>query len=518
LKRAELYMDMEQPSQAVASLEESIKIVNSRRAINGSPADLWKALASFHEEKMKDVTKAREVYERICSPTPEYRFRDPEDLAQCYASWVELELREENWDEALSVARRSIAQAAPGSNKVVRGLVRSMRLWNLLLDLEESLGTLQTTKDAYNRLLELKIATPAQVINFAAFLSEKKYFEESFTAYERGLDMFPFPHVGAKELWKVYLEAFRTRYSGTKMHRLRELFDRCLDSCPAEDSVPFFLMYGKVEEAFGLTKRALGVYEKMCTVVPSEEKYAAYQLYITKTTQFIGVTAARPIYERAISALDDSSASKICCEYAKMEASLQEIDRARTAFTYGAQLADPRRNPEYWGEWHEFEVSHGNEETFREMLRVKRGVQAAFSTVNYNAAEMGATPKVDTPLTDEQAVAMLAAQEGVEVAENDSSMSGFVQAKRPAEIKDLDEVERRAAKLRKVKASLIIPKEEEVRNASDADDEEIDIDEDDGDADDEEIDIDDDDGVEDHTPGGITTKAVPTAVFGGLVS
>ena len=30
------------------------------------------------------------------------------------------------------------------------------------------------------------------------------------------------------------------------------------------------------------------------------------------------------------------------------------------------------------------------EETFREMLRVKRGVQAAFSTVNYNAAEMGA--------------------------------------------------------------------------------------------------------------------------------
>ena len=154
----------------------------------------------------------------------------------------------------------------------------------------------------------------------------------------------------------------------------------------------------------------------------------AYQLYIAKTIQHIGITAhTRPIYERAIAGLEDSPAAKICGEYAKMEASLHEIDRARTAYVYGAQLADPRRNPEYWGEWHEFEVSHGNEETFCEMLRVKRGVQAAFSTVNYNAVEMGGSGPgsggdgmrlkngdADTPLTDEQAIAMLAAQEGVE--------------------------------------------------------------------------------------------------------
>ena len=70
-----------------------------------------------------------------------------------------------------------------------------MRLWNLLLNhLEESSGTLQTTKDVYNRLLELKVATPAQVLDFANYLSEQKYVEESFTAYERWLDTFAFPH------------------------------------------------------------------------------------------------------------------------------------------------------------------------------------------------------------------------------------------------------------------------------------------------------------------------------------
>ncbi|CAN0534218.1 unnamed protein product, partial [Ectocarpus sp. 8 AP-2014] len=31
--------------------------------------------------------------------------------------------------------------------------------------------------------------------------------------------------------------------------------------------------------------------------------------------------------------------------------------------------------------WHEFEVAHGNEETFREMLRTKLSVQMSFSQV-----------------------------------------------------------------------------------------------------------------------------------------
>ena len=67
------------------------------------------------------------------------------------------------------------------------------------------------------------------------------------------------------------------------------------------------------------------------------------------------------------------------------------MDRARGILVYGSQMADPRRNPEYWAAWHDFEVAHGNEETFREMLRIKRSVQASFSTVNYNATDMGSS-------------------------------------------------------------------------------------------------------------------------------
>lgn len=129
-----------------------------------------------------------------------------------------------------------------------------------------------------------------------------------------------------------------------------------------------------------------------------------------------------------------------------METGLREIDRARAVLIYGSQLADPRRDPNYWKTWHEFEVSYGNEETFREMLRVKRSVQAA-----YNAAEKGAgLPQVGT-LTEDDAIEMIrreAELEGVSL-EKKTSVGGFVQSrKRTADaMSDLGEVEQRAARL-----------------------------------------------------------------------
>merc|ERR1712218_557705 len=98
----------------------------------------------------------------------------------------------------------------------------------------------------------------------------------------------------------------------------------------------------------------------------------------------------------------------------------------------------------------------------------------------------GAGTPQEKSLTDEEAMQMIAAREGVEGAQQQEKarVSGFVSGKRTAEIKDLDEVERRAAKLRKVTSSFVAAS----NNNND--------DEDDGDNDDEEIDIDDDDDEE----------------------
>jgi len=34
----------------------------------------------------------------------------------------------------------------------------------------------------------------------------------------------------------------------------------------------------------------------------------------------------------------------------------------------------------FWETWREFEIQHGNKDTFREMLRIKRSVAASFAT------------------------------------------------------------------------------------------------------------------------------------------
>ena len=67
-------------------------------------------------------------------------------------------------------------------------------------------------------------------------------------------------------------------------------------------------------------------------------------------------------------------------KYAQLEVKLGEIDRARGIFSHGSQMSDPRTAKSYWKAWQEFEVRHGNEDTFREMLRIKRSVQAQFNT------------------------------------------------------------------------------------------------------------------------------------------
>jgi pre-mRNA-splicing factor SYF1 len=48
------------------------------------------------------------------------------------------------------------------------------------VDLEESLGTVESTKSVYDGILELKIANAQIIVNYAAFLEENKYFEDSF--------------------------------------------------------------------------------------------------------------------------------------------------------------------------------------------------------------------------------------------------------------------------------------------------------------------------------------------------
>ncbi|MFS7970712.1 putative tetratricopeptide-like helical domain superfamily [Helianthus anomalus] len=117
----------------------------------------------------------------------------------------------------------------------------------------------------------------------------------------------------------------------------------------------------------------MSVYDQ---AVPPNEKLNMYEIYIARAD---GVPKTREIYEQAIvsGGLPEKDAIKMCIKYAELEHSLGEIDRARKIYIYASCLTDP--HSDLWINWHAFEVQHGNEDTFRDMLRIKRSVNARHS-------------------------------------------------------------------------------------------------------------------------------------------
>ena len=155
--------------------------------------------------------------------------------------------------------------------------------------------------------------------------------------------------------------------------------------------------YIDYETAHGLTRNAIAIFEQVSgaqlplalplpthaaqalKAVAEKDRVLVYNSYISHVTQYFGVTQTRPIYESAVASLPDIAAKGMCLRYAELERKLGEIDRARALYQHASQFSDPRTDTDFWEKWQEFEVQHGNEETYKEMRRLKRSVQLQFT-------------------------------------------------------------------------------------------------------------------------------------------
>uniref|UniRef100_A0A9I9CRJ1 Pre-mRNA-splicing factor SYF1 n=1 Tax=Cucumis melo TaxID=3656 RepID=A0A9I9CRJ1_CUCME len=369
------------PTRQILTYTEAVRTVDPMKAV-GKPHTLWVAFAKLYEAH-KDLPNARVIFDKAV----QVNYKTVDNLASIWCEWAEMELRHKNFKGALELMRRATAEpsvevkrkvAADGNEPVQMKVHKSLRLWTFYVDLEESLGTLESTRAVYERILDLRIATPQIIINYALLLEEHKYFEDAFKVYERGVKIFKYPHV--KDIWVTYLSKFVKRYGKTKLERARELFEHAVETAPADSVRPLYLQYAKLEEDHGLAKRAMKVYDQATKAVPNNEKLSMYEIYIARAAEIFGVPKTREIYEQAIeSGLPDQDVKTMCLKYAELEKSLGEIDRARGIYVFASQFADPRSDLNFWNKWHEFEVQHGNEDTFREMLRIKRSVSASYS-------------------------------------------------------------------------------------------------------------------------------------------
>ena len=373
--RVGLYREKKDWRNVAKTFKKAIKTVDLQAA-RGKVSSLHVGYAQFYEHH-RELDKARAILDKAA----EVAFAGIDELASIYCARAEMEIRNHTSLAALELLRE-VCQVPPAHLRDLRGLpvqerlFRSTKLWCLLADLEESLGTPEGVRRAYDAMLDLRIATPRVVLNYAAFLETHSFFEESFRCFERGVDLFDFPY--ALEIWIAYLVKFVQHYKGTKVERTRDIFEQAVEKVPPQHAKTLFIMYADFEERFGLARHAMAVYDRATRAVPPEEQYVMFLLYVARATDFFGVTRTREIYEKAIAALPDKFMQDVCLRYANLEKRLGEVDRARAIYRHCSNFCDPRNAPSFWAVWHNFEVSYGNEETFREMLRLKRAVQAKF--------------------------------------------------------------------------------------------------------------------------------------------
>ncbi|KAK6533339.1 pre-mRNA-splicing factor syf1 [Orbilia ellipsospora] len=428
-KRVALWGDNKK--EVVQTYTDAIAAIQPKKAV-GKFSDLWTKYGKFYEEG-GDLKTARVIMEKAVKVP----FKTVQELAEMWVEWAEMELRNENFDQAMDIMAKSTVH--PKNSKVdyfdetltpQQRVHKSWKLWSFYVDLVESVGTLNDTKEIYEKIFELKIATPQTVVNYANLLEESKYFEESFKVYERGLDLFTYPT--AFEIWNLYLKKAMDRK--INLERLRDLFEQSLENCPPKFAKVLYIMYGQLEEERGLARHAMRIYERATRAVSDEDRFEMYEMYILKSASNFGLTSTRPIYERAIEVLPDSEAKNMCLKFAEMERRLGEIDRARAIYGHASQFCDPRVAPEFWTQWEKFEIQHGNEDTFKEMLRIKRSVQAQYNTdVNFIAAQAvarGKEAKAGAPLDETDGNAANGTRDAMQALDRElRAPMGFVAAK-----------------------------------------------------------------------------------------
>jgi pre-mRNA-splicing factor SYF1 len=483
-KRVALFKAKGDSASMLRTYREALATVEARHA-DGKLHSLWLAYAETFEAR-GELETARQIL-RQATAAP---YHSVDELATVWCAFAEFELRHGNVRGARDLIRDAIGAARPASldeahvasASAAARLTRSVRLWSLYVDLEESVGTFESTCAAYDEMLRIKVATPQAVLCYAQFLEQHKHWERSFQAFERGVALFKFPF--AREIFAAYLSKFVARYGGRKLERARDLFEQAIAAAPQSDATLFYVMYANLEETHGLARHAMAIYKRAAAAVPEADRARMYLLYIARATERFGVAKTREIYEQALEALGDHEAVAMALRYAALELRLGEVDRARAIYVHASQLAHPRRERVFWQRWRDFEVRVGNEDTFAEMLRIKRSVEALLATeVNVAVLDMAATQHA----ADERDKATGDMMSQVEAA---------AAAARVAEQRE--------------NAAFAAAQQQQQQQQQRMDEDDNDVDANEGDDDDDDEDVEKADAIE--------TKAVPASVFQGVQS
>lgn len=365
--------------------------------------EVWDQYAKIYLD-LGDVHTAVLIYSKAANT----QFKEVKDLASVHISWTEALLQMSD-NAALEHIEDVLYNHIPLNHKEIKvhqakvpiktRLFKSVELWKFYIDLLKALlddakpelvwNKLQT---AYQKMVDLEVITLGLVFDYAAFLKERGSRDRSMALYEQSLKDFQAP-MAQYELWLVYLkEVLETTLNA---ERVEEYFEQCFATpLPGHLVKNLFEMYLAFESRKGLSMRILSIMEKTVSYLHSsiespkvkyskqelnkivDDKYDYTMKSLKKVSKMKDHQLMRSAYEKAAADPHFSMPQilSIGLRFAEFEKAQREIVRARSLFKHFALLGNPKSHlfADVWASWEKFEVEHGNEELFSNMLRIKR--------------------------------------------------------------------------------------------------------------------------------------------------
>ena len=360
----------------------------------GSFGKFWSNYAQLYW-KNNDLNSAREIFEKALNVP----FPNMKDLEIIWMTWIEDELQINNMEsvftllrEALKIPENPLAlleRYENPQNKVPTKFVmfHSLKLWVLYLNLIESRSydldfkeseNYRENVEIYENMIRLKVITPLLYVMYAKLASKfDDDVRKSFQIYNRAISTFP-PEVKF-DIWLLYLKD--AIVSSLPIEQIRDLFNEALSQLvPSDlDCISIYILNNEYEESLnGVTEVTISKLVRNAKELSDkyvDSKLKLWDMALEKTKSHFGLEMARVLYEDCITVVPRDKSTNYVISFAKLEATLGEIVRAREILHYGAQLVPPARNEPLWDYWEKFEIANGTKEGYKDMLKLKKKLQ-----------------------------------------------------------------------------------------------------------------------------------------------